>query len=109
VPADQIREPHAAWSREVPPALAFRQGEEQIGQGDVCPEPSHKSVTAISRPIAPLAFNAHDIQGNSPSECEPMRRGACINPVTGVSAPQPTPSVRKYHVRRVTAPPGNAE
>ncbi len=42
----QVREPRAAWARKNPPALALRQGDEQIGQSDVGPEPRQQAVTA---------------------------------------------------------------
>jgi len=44
--------------------LALRQGDEQIGAGDVDPKPRHKSVTAIaaSSTVA-LAVDANDVQG----------------------------------------------
>ncbi len=45
-------------------AFAGRQGEEQIGQGDVGAEPRHEAVTAVaSRPIATLAVDTNDVQG----------------------------------------------
>jgi hypothetical protein len=61
---DQVHEPRAAWPREIASAFALRQGEEQVGQGDVRAEPRQKAVTAIaSGPIASRAFDAHDVQG----------------------------------------------
>ena len=46
------------------PALALRQGHEQIGQGDVCAESLHQAAKAIaSGSIAALAFDADDVQG----------------------------------------------
>jgi hypothetical protein len=53
----QVREPRAAWPREVLPAFALRQGEEQIGQGDVGLEPGQQAVAA---PMATRAFDADD-------------------------------------------------
>jgi hypothetical protein len=44
---DQVRVPRAAWPRKVPPAGALRQGDEQIGQGDVRAESLHQVVTAV--------------------------------------------------------------
>jgi hypothetical protein len=48
---------------ETDPALALRQFHEQIGRGDVGPEPRHQAVTAIApgSTIAP-ALNADDAQ-----------------------------------------------
>ena len=60
----QVREPRAAWPREVPPAFALRQGHEQVGQGDVLAESPHQAIRAVaSGPIATLALDADDVQG----------------------------------------------
>ena len=50
--------------REPDVRRAGRQGEEQIGQGDVGPEPRDHTVTAVaSGSIATRAFDADDVQG----------------------------------------------
>jgi hypothetical protein len=64
--------------REVRPALACGQLNENAGQGDVGPKP-HQAVVAITpgRPQR-AAFDANEVQGEL-AECEPMRRAACVN------------------------------
>ena len=61
--------------REVRPALACGQLNENAGQGDVGPKP-HQAVVAITpgRPQR-AAFDANEVQGEL-AECEPMRRAA---------------------------------
>jgi hypothetical protein len=52
------------WPREVLSALKCRQGNEQIGQGDVGPEPRHQAVEAVAPgSTAALALDADDVQG----------------------------------------------
>jgi hypothetical protein len=54
------RSPHGL---EKAPAFTCCQSDEQIGQGDVGPEPRQQVVTAIAPgPIATWAFDAHDVQ-----------------------------------------------
>jgi hypothetical protein len=45
---DQVSEPRAAGANEVPPAIAYGHGDEQIGQGDVGPELLHLPVSAVA-------------------------------------------------------------
>jgi hypothetical protein len=53
----------AAWLREVRSTLACRQGDEQIGQGDVGPKPHNQAVETIAPgSTTALAFNADDVQ-----------------------------------------------
>jgi hypothetical protein len=43
------------------PTVALREGDEQIGQSDVCPEPRNQAVLAIAAgSAAALAVDAHD-------------------------------------------------
>ena len=57
------------------PACARGPGHEQIGQGDVGPEPRHQSVTAIAPgSTTSLAVDADDVQGElAQGNCKPVR------------------------------------
>jgi hypothetical protein len=54
----------ARWVEPGSPAVAEGQGDEQIGRGDVDPEPRHQTVFAVATgSTAPLAIDAHEVQG----------------------------------------------
>jgi len=70
-----VSEPRAARLREITSSSARRQGDEQIGQGDVRVEALDEAGEAIaSGAAATLAVDPDDGQGKSASEREPMRR-----------------------------------
>jgi len=59
----QVREPGAAWPREVTSAFACSQSHENIWQNCVSAEPRQQAVMAVaSRSTATLAFDADDVQ-----------------------------------------------
>jgi hypothetical protein len=45
---DQVWDPRAAWAREILPAIAGGDGDEQSEQDDVGPDPRHQAVTALA-------------------------------------------------------------
>jgi hypothetical protein len=62
-PPRQIREPRAAWTREIPPAVAGRQIKQHVGKGGVSAEARHEAVEPIaSGAAAALASNPHNGQ-----------------------------------------------
>jgi hypothetical protein len=82
----QVREPRAAGPREILPSLACGQRREDVGQGDVGPEPRLKPVTAqlLARPQRSQSMRTTS-KGNSPIGCEPMRFIAARRPGSSIS------------------------
>jgi len=82
----QVREPRAAGPREILPSLACGQRREDVGQGDVGPEPRLKPVTAqlLARPQRSQSMQTTS-KGNSPIGCEPMRFIAARRPGSSIS------------------------
>jgi hypothetical protein len=82
----EVREPRAAGPREILPSLACGQRREDVGQGDVGPEPRLKPVTAqlLARPQRSQSMRTTS-KGNSPIGCEPMRFIATRRPGSSIS------------------------
>jgi hypothetical protein len=82
----QVREPRAAGPKEILPSLACGQRREDVGQGDVGPEPRLKPVTAqlLARPQRSQSMRTTS-KGNSPIGCEPMRFIAARRPGSSIS------------------------
>jgi len=82
--ASQVREPRAAGLREVLSTFAGRQGHQDVGQGDVRPEPRHKAVTAIAS--SALATRAVDANHGQVELAERMRAASRYSSPSGGSA-----------------------
>jgi hypothetical protein len=75
----QVREPRAAWAREVLSAVALGQRHQNVGQGRVRAEPREQAIKTIApRSLATRAVDADDGQGELAERVGAARRGPCL-------------------------------
>jgi hypothetical protein len=111
-PANQIREPRAARLREVTPPFVRGQGHEQIGQGDVGPEPGQPAITAVAAgSIAARATPAWVGVQSLPVSARTRRRSPSVPDaicIPGRTAIRPTEGSKAAvcYVRNTSTPAG---